>query len=92
MQNTITIHDDFREIGTETLDNQNRLILGDIFKGSTRVRVYQSDQGDILLQPLADIPESERWLFHNKEALESVQRGLQEASEGKVIKLVLDEL
>jgi hypothetical protein len=38
------------------------------------------------------IPSSEKWLYKNKKALESVQRGLKQASKGKVTKLNLDEL
>ena len=38
------------------------------------------------------IPSSEAWLYRNKKALESVQKGLKQADKGKVRKLNLDEL
>ncbi len=38
------------------------------------------------------IPPSEAWLYKNKEALESVQKGLKQAAKGKVRKLNLNEL
>ncbi len=38
------------------------------------------------------IPSKEKWLYKNKRALESVQRGLKHAAKGKVTKLNLDEL
>ena len=38
------------------------------------------------------IPPSEAWLYKNKQALESVQKGLKQAAKGKVRKLNLDEL
>jgi len=38
------------------------------------------------------IPSSETWLYKNKEALESVHRGLKDAAEGRVSKLNLNEL
>jgi len=41
---------------------------------------------------LKNIPSSEAWLYQNNKAFESVQRGLKNASEGKVSKLNLDEL
>jgi hypothetical protein len=41
---------------------------------------------------LALIPSPEKWLYKNKKALESVQRGLKQAEKGKVSKLNLDEL
>jgi len=92
MQNNIKISDDFQEVGTRTMDERNRLTLGEIFKGYKRIRLYKNDRGEVLLQPVVEIPASELWLFQNKDALESVQRGLKEASEGKITKLNLDEL
>jgi hypothetical protein len=38
------------------------------------------------------IPPSEAWLYKNKQALESVQKGLKQATKGKVTKLNIDEL
>ena len=92
MQNNIKISDDFQEIGTKTMDDRNRLTLGEIFKGYKRIRLYKNERGEVLLQPVVEVPASELWLFQNKEALKSVQRGLKEASEGKITKLNLDEL
>ncbi len=45
------------------------------------------------LEAMAEvIPSSEAWLYKNKEALESVRRGLKDAAEGRVSKLDLNEL
>lgn len=41
---------------------------------------------------LKNIPSSEAWLYQNSEAFKGVQRGLKEASEGKISKLNLDDL
>jgi hypothetical protein len=38
------------------------------------------------------IPSSEAWLYKNKKALESVQKGLKQAAKSRVRKLNLDEL
>jgi hypothetical protein len=38
------------------------------------------------------IPPPEAWLYKNKKALESVQKGLKQAAKGKVRKLNLNEL
>ena len=92
MQNNIKISDDFQEIGTKTMDDRNRLTLGEIFKGYKRIRLYKNDRGEVLLQPIVEIPASEVWLFQNSKALESVQKGLRDASEGKITKLNLNEL
>lgn len=41
---------------------------------------------------LKNIPTSETWLYENEEALKSIQKGLKEASEGKISKLNINEL
>jgi len=93
MQNNILkINDEFQEIETRTIDERNRLTLGELIKGSKRVRLYKNKRGEVLLRPVVEIPASELWLFRNKEALESVKKGLKDASEGKISKLNPDEL
>jgi hypothetical protein len=55
-------------------------------------QLFKNDRGEVLLQPIVEVPASELWLYRNKEALQSVRRGLRDASEGKITKLNLDEL
>ena len=88
----LKIEDEFEEIATRTIDGRKRLTLGELPKGSRRVRVYKNDRGEVLLRPVVEIPASEAWLFQNKEAFESVKKGLKEASEGKLSKLNLEDL
>ena len=88
MQNTrVKINDEFQEIGTRTIDSRNRLTVGELVQGLKRVRVYKNKLGEILIKPVVEIPASELWLFKNKEAFESVQKGLKEMSEVKISKL-----
>ena len=82
--NTIKINDEFAEIDTRTIDNRNRLTIGELAQGFNRVRLYKNKMGEILLKPVVEIPASELWLFQNKEALENVQKGLKDISEGKI--------
>lgn len=91
MQNNININDAFQEIGTKTMDERNRLTLGELFKGYKRIRLLRNDRGEVLLQPIVEIPASELWLYRNKEAFQSVQRGLREAAEGKISKLNFED-
>ncbi len=61
------------------------LTLGEAAK--TKVyRVLTNDAGQILLDPIdiEKIPEEQRWLWKNPEALAMVLRGLEEAKEGKL--------
>ena len=90
--NLLKIEDEFEEVDTRTVDDRNRLTLGELLKGSKRVRLYKNDRGELLLQPVVEIPASEAWLFRNKEAFESVKKGLKDASEGKISKLNLKDL
>jgi hypothetical protein len=91
-RNILKVDDEFEEIGTRTIDDRNRLTLGEFMKGSKRVRLYMNERGELFLQPVAEIPASELWLFQNREAIESVKKGLKDAAEGRVSKLNLDEL
>ena len=87
MQNaSVKINDESQEIGTRTIDSRNRLTVGELVQGLKRVRVYKNKLGEILIKPVVEIPASELWLFQNKEAFESVQKGLKEMSEGKISK------
>ena len=88
----LKIDDEFQEIGTRTVDDRNRLTIGDFMKGSKRVRLYMNERGELFLQPLVEVPASELWLYRNEEAIESVTRGLKDAAEGRISKLDLDEL
>jgi hypothetical protein len=92
MKNILKVNDSFKEIGTRTIDKRNRLTLGEILKGCKRIRLHQSDSGEVLLQPIAEIPASELWLFRNPEAINDVREGLRDAAQGKVSRLDPEEL
>ena len=89
---TLKVDDEFREIGTRTIDDRNRVTIGEFIKDSKRVRLFMNERGELFLQPLVEIPASELWLYRNKKAIESVTRGLKDAAEGRISKLDLDEL
>ena len=89
---TLKVQDEFVAIATRTIDDRNRLTLGELPKGLKRVRIYKNDRGEVLLRPVVEIPASEAWLFQNEEAFESVKKGLKDASEGKISKLNLEDL
>jgi hypothetical protein len=92
MKNVLKVTDSFEEIGTRTLDERNRLTVGEIVKGCKRIRLYRNESGDILLQPIAEIPASELWLFQNPEAMNEIREGLRDASQGKISRLDPEEL
>ena len=92
MNNILKVNDSFKEIGTRTIDERNRLTVGEILKGCKRIRLYRNDSGEVLLQPIAEIPASELWLFQNPEAINDVREGLRDAAQGKVSRLDPEEL
>lgn len=47
--------------------------------------IYCNRLGQIILDPQVTIPASELWLFEDKEALATVDRGMAESMNGQVI-------
>ena len=73
-------------------DDRGRITIG---RPTTAVSSYQATynaDGSILLVPMTEIPARELWLWSNKEALASVQRGLAQAGRGETTVLDLSEL
>lgn len=66
-------------------DSRRRIALGRALDelGDASFDVYRDEKGRIILDPRVSIAASEAWLFQNRKSLESVRRGLAEASEGK---------
>ena len=54
--------------------------------------VYSNSIGQIFLDPQITMPASEAWLYNNPDALASVQRGLSDAAQGRVLKVDLGTL
>ncbi len=62
------------------IDSRNRICLTKISKNlPTRFSAYEED-GKIILEPLAEIPAHEAWLFkpENRQILDEVKKGLQQ--------------
>ncbi len=67
-------------------DSRGRVSLGMTATGKT-YRALINDEGQILLDPVVPVPERELWLWKNPEAIESIQRGIQEAKDGKAVSI-----
>jgi hypothetical protein len=61
---------------TETIilrpDAKGRISLGEITNNVSSYRVTIEDNGKVILEPYAEIPLSEKWLFDDKELLEKI--------------------
>jgi hypothetical protein len=67
-------------------DERGRITLGEIAKSVSSYDVEIQPDGKIILTRYIEIPKNEIWLYKNKEALENVLTGIQQAKEGKVKK------
>lgn len=64
-------------------DSKGRITLGALAKGVSSFQATVDGSGRIVLEPFAEIPAREKWLFDNKAALEAVRLGLEQSAEGK---------
>lgn len=67
-------------------DAKGRITLGKLAKGVSSFAVTEREDHSIVLEPYAEVPAREKWLFENPEALASVKQGLKDAAEGKISK------
>lgn len=68
-------------------DSKGRITLGKLAEGVSSYRARRQADGKIVLEPFVEIPADERWLWKNKEALGSVQRGIADAKAGRLTKM-----
>jgi hypothetical protein len=68
-------------------DSKGRIALGALAKGVSSFRVHQEEGGRLVLEPYAEIPAREAWLYKNPEALAMVEQGLRESAEGKIVRM-----
>ena len=65
-------------------DAKGRIHLGNRAKGISSYKITEEKDGCLVLVPQIEMPAREAWLYENKEALESVKKGLEDASLGKI--------
>lgn len=67
-------------------DAKRRVLLPLVLvKEGITYHIYANSFGQIFLDPQVNIPASEAWLFEDKTALASVDRGMAESAKGKLI-------
>ncbi len=66
-------------------DSKGRVTLGNLAAGASSFKAYRDAKGRIILEPQVEVPAAEAWLWQNPEAMISVQRGLRDAAEGKLV-------
>jgi hypothetical protein len=74
-----------------TLDARKRISLAKLLPDYEVCSFKAYLDGDkIILEPMAEIPAYELWLYKNPQAYQSVQKGLDQGEKGKVKKLNKD--
>ena len=63
-------------------DSKGRLNLGEIVKGVSSFRATIDKNGKVTLEPYAEIPFEDKWIFDNKDLLEKIKQ--QHAKENDV--------
>jgi len=67
-------------------DSKGRITLGKLAIGISGFSVEVDMKNRIILEPLVEIPASERWIYADTEALKSVTKGIAQAQKGKLKK------
>ena len=85
---TIIRDTDYKRVsGSVKPDTKKRIVLPNVLVREDMIyHMYYNSAGQILLDPQVTIPASELWLFENRDALNSVDRGMLESLSGKAIK------
>ncbi len=67
-------------------DSKGRITLGQVLtQGVSGFKMTETKDHKIILEPYAEIPAYEKWLFNNKVALKQFEQGLIEVEQGKVL-------
>ena len=67
-------------------DSKGRITLGSLSDGVSGFKMTVDKQQRIILEPLVEIPAHEKWLFDNPIALRQIQKGVDDAAKGRVVK------
>ena len=59
-------------------DAKGKINLGDLAKNVSSYCVTKDENGKLTLIPYAEIPFSEKWIFEDKEVLETVKQHLKQ--------------
>ena len=65
-------------------DTKGRIYLGKLTEGVSGFAVTVDKHHRIILDPLVEIPASEKSLIENKEALKSVKQGIKDAKDDRL--------
>lgn len=64
-------------------DSKGRISLGKYAKGVSSFRITVDENHRIILEPFAEVPLYEKWLYDNPQALTSVRKGMEQSAKGE---------
>ena len=70
-------------------DSKGRLNLGQAYASSFFI-IEEKEEGEFSLKRATVVPDNELWLYKNEKALNSVLRGIEQASNNKLEKNAID--
>ncbi len=77
---------EFEAVTEARVDAKHRVGLGKMLGGQvTSFRVYRNAHGQIILDPMVSVPAHEAWLFKNPRAVRLVEKGLDDARQGRLV-------
>ena len=68
-------------------DLKGRITLGKLAKGVSSFHITVNKDNSILLEPYAEIPAREKWIFDNPEALAQLKQGIKDSANGQSVDL-----
>ena len=85
------IKENFSPAGKSFIDTKHIVTIGKVLNKNitTALRdkidsfdVFVSEDGDILLRPLASVPANEAWVYNNPKVINKIKKGLESARKG----------
>lgn len=77
-----------KNMSTVNMDNKQRICLTRALSKEERenfssFRMYR-EGGKIVLEPIAEVPEKDHWIYKDPKALASLIKGIKDAEEGRL--------
>lgn len=77
-----------KHTSTVHMDNKQRVCLSRVLSKEERddfslFRIYR-EKGKIVLEPVAEVPEKDHWIYKDEKALASLLRGIKDVEEGRL--------
>ncbi len=77
-----------KQQATVSMDDKQRICLTRVLSKDERenfnsFRIYRQE-GKIVLEPVAQVPEKDHWIYKDRKALASLMKGIKDAEEGRL--------